>query len=65
MSNEHETVVCEDTGLQQINGECPFHHGDACLWDVSVMRDLYNNHVTLKAQIRMLLEADESGVGRC
>ncbi len=62
----HNTIVCEDTGLQELpNGSCPVHGGDSCLWDVSRMRDIYNNHVTLKGKIKMLLEEDQSGTGRC
>ena len=33
MSNVHEVLCCE-TGLASIDGACPFHHGDACLFCV-------------------------------
>lgn len=47
---EIETTVCEDTGRQAVNGECPIHHGDACLYDVSQMRDYVNGAVGLQDQ---------------
>lgn len=43
-----QTTVCEETGRQAVDGECPVHHGDACLYDVAQMRDYVNGATGLR-----------------
>lgn len=58
---EHNTVVCEDTGRMARNGECPLHHGDACLYDVSAMREAVNQNTSLRVQLREALKQESRG----
>jgi hypothetical protein len=51
MLDRYPVIVCEDTGMQAIRGECPFHHGDACL--VSP----YGLHEELKETRKIVFEA--------
>ena len=58
--NRVETCVCEDTGRQAVQGECPVHHGDACMFDVSQMRKYVNGSTYLQGDVANMTRALES-----
>ena len=58
------TIVCEDTGRQAVKGECPHHRGDACLYDVSKMRDILNKNTTLKVALADAIKWIQDNNGR-
>lgn len=61
VEGERNTVVCEDTGRMARGGECPEHHGDACLYDVSAMREAVNQNTSLRVQLREALKQESRG----
>ena len=44
-------IVCEDTGRIAQHGECPEHHGDGCLMDVSAMRGVLKENTCLRVHV--------------
>ncbi len=62
----NEWIVCEEYGYQERDGECPIHHGDACLIVVAwvdnshVRRDLAQERAKHWLAVKALEDAERN-----